>query len=62
VPSVILKEVDGPFELLGIKITPIPLVHGEMAVLGFRFGRGAYLTDFNAIPESSLKLLQGLTM
>jgi len=60
VPSVILKEVDGPFELLGIKITPIPLVHGEMTVLGFRFGRGAYLTDFNAIPESSLKLLQGL--
>jgi riboflavin kinase / FMN adenylyltransferase len=29
-------------------------------VLGFRFGRGAYLTDFNAIPESSLALLQDL--
>jgi len=60
VPSVILKEIDGPFELLGVKITPIPLVHGEMTVLGFRFGRGAYLTDFNSVPESSLALLQGL--
>jgi riboflavin kinase/FMN adenylyltransferase len=60
VPSVILKEIDGPFELLGVKITPIPLEHGEMTVLGFRFGRGAYLTDFNAIPESSLALLQDL--
>jgi len=30
----------GPFELLGVKITPIPLEHGEMEVLGFRFGRG----------------------
>jgi riboflavin kinase/FMN adenylyltransferase len=60
VPSVILKEIDGPFELLGVKITPIPLVHGEMTVLGFRFGRGAYLTDFNAIPESSVALLQDL--
>jgi phosphoribosyl 1,2-cyclic phosphate phosphodiesterase len=60
VPSVILNEIDGPFELLGVKITPIPLVHGEMTVLGFRFGRGAYLTDFNSVPESSLALLQDL--
>ena len=60
VPSVILKEIDGPFELLGVKITPIPLVHGEMTVLGFRFGRAAYLTDFNSVPESSLALLQDL--
>jgi riboflavin kinase/FMN adenylyltransferase len=60
VPSVILKEIDGPFELLGVKITPIPLVHGEMTVLGFRFGRAAYLTDYNSVPESSFALLQGL--
>jgi phosphoribosyl 1,2-cyclic phosphate phosphodiesterase len=60
VPSVALKEIDGPFELLGVKITPIPLEHGEMHVLGFRFGRAAYLTDFNAVPVSSLPLLQDL--
>ena len=60
VPSVALKEIHGPFELLGVKITPIPLEHGEMNVLGFRFGRAAYLTDFNALPETSLSLLQGL--
>jgi riboflavin kinase/FMN adenylyltransferase len=60
VPSVLLKKIEGPFELLGVKITPIPLEHGEMKVLGFRFGKGAYLTDFNAVPESSLPLLQDL--
>jgi len=60
VPSVVLKEIDGPFELLGVKITPIPLEHGEMQVLGYRFGKGAYLTDYNAVPESSLALLQDL--
>ncbi len=60
VPSVALKEINGPFELLGVKITPIPLEHGEMHVLGFRFGHAAYLTDFNAVPESSLTLLLGL--
>lgn len=60
VPSVALKEIAGPFELLGVKITPIPLEHGEMQVLGYRFGKGAYLTDYNAVPESSMALLQNL--
>src|ERR1044072_3292473 len=60
VPSVLLKEIDGPFELLGVKIIPIPLEHGDMQVLGFRFGGSAYLTDFNALPETSLPLLQDL--
>jgi riboflavin kinase/FMN adenylyltransferase len=60
VPSVLLKEINGPFELLGIKITPIPLEHGEMQVLGFRFGKAAYLTDFNVVPESSMAMLQDL--
>jgi riboflavin kinase/FMN adenylyltransferase len=31
-----------------------------MDVLGFRFGRAAYLTDFSSIPVSSLALLTGL--
>ena len=60
VPSVLLKEINGPFELLGVRITPIPLEHGEMQVFGFRFGKAAYLTDFNAVPESSLAMLEGL--
>ncbi len=60
VPSVILHEVKGPFELLGIPIIPVPLVHGEMDVLGFRFGRAAYLTDFSRLPESSAPLLEDL--
>ncbi len=50
----------GPFELLGVTITPIPLVHGDLEVLGYRFGKAAYLTDFSALPESSAALLQGL--
>src|SRR6202171_5706977 len=34
--------------------------HGDMEVLGFRFGRAAYLTDFSTIPDSSMALLEGL--
>ena len=60
IPSVKLHIVNGPFELLGVTFVPVPLLHGEMDVLGYRFGRAAYLTDFSKLPESSVGLLQGL--
>jgi phosphoribosyl 1,2-cyclic phosphate phosphodiesterase len=60
VPSVNLYDMQRPIELLGIPFIPVPLLHGEMEVLGFRFGRAAYLTDFSHIPDSSMALLQGL--
>ena len=49
-----------PFELLGLTVTPIPLMHGPLPVYGYRFGRFAYCTDCNHIPDSSLALLTGL--
>ena len=60
VPLVDLRTIDGPFELCGIKIVPVPAMHGSQPVMGFAFGRAAYLTDFSSVPESSKALLQGL--
>jgi phosphoribosyl 1,2-cyclic phosphate phosphodiesterase len=61
VPSVTLRVIDDrQFTLLGIPFTPVPLLHGEMKVLGFRFAGAAYLTDFSTIPDSSITLLEGL--
>ncbi len=60
VPSVTLHEVKGPFELMGVQFVPVPLRHGDLEVLGFRFGCAAYLTDFGAMPESSVALLEDL--
>jgi riboflavin kinase/FMN adenylyltransferase len=60
VPSVTLKLADGPTDLLGISFVPVPMQHGDMQVLGFRFGRAAYLTDFSMLPDSSMALLEGL--
>ena len=59
-PSVDLRLITGPFDLLGVPFIPVALVHGEMEVLGYRFGRAAYLTDFSKLPEASLPLLEGL--
>jgi phosphoribosyl 1,2-cyclic phosphate phosphodiesterase len=60
IPSVKLHVIKEPFDLLGVPFVAVPLLHGNMEVLGFRFGNAAYLTDFSSIPESSLALLQGL--
>lgn len=59
-PRLALHEVEGPFEVGGRTITPIPLLHGTMPVLGFRIGDFAYCTDVSLIPDSSWPLLKGL--
>ena len=41
-------------------ILPIPLLHGPMPVLGFRFGRFAYCTDCSQVPPGSMSRLRDL--
>ena len=41
-------------------IIPIRGMHGQMPVLGFRFGNIAYITDMSELPEAELEKLQGL--
>jgi phosphoribosyl 1,2-cyclic phosphate phosphodiesterase len=59
-PHLVRRFIDGPFEIAGRIWTPIPLLHGEMPVLGFRVGRIAYCTDVSKIPDSSYPLLENL--
>ena len=62
VPQIELHAVDGPFAVQGIQVRPVPVFHGELPVLGFRFGRFAYLTDCNRIPDASFALLHDLDL
>jgi phosphoribosyl 1,2-cyclic phosphate phosphodiesterase len=59
-PRVEMHTINGPFDLFGLKIVPIPANHGPTSVLGFRFGNAAYLTDFSSVAEKSKELLRGL--
>ena len=52
--------IDGPFDLWGERLIPLPVLHGNLPVLGFRFGKTAYVTDFSAIPDSTIPLIEGL--
>lgn len=59
-PELVPHVIDGPFEVNGIAVTPIPLLHGELGILGFRVGRFAYCTDCSIIPDESWPLLTDL--
>ena len=55
-----LKTIDGPIELFGAQFDPVKIMHGDAAIIGFRFGATAYLTDFSEIPEESFAQLEDL--
>ena len=59
-PHLLIRQIEGPFEIAGIQWTPVPLVHGKLPILGYRVGGLAYCTDVSVIPESSFELLRGL--
>lgn len=58
-PHVIEHE---PFKAGGVNVTPIPVVHGNMRVAGFRVGDCAYITDTNEVPEGSIEKLKGVRL
>lgn len=51
---------DAPLAIQDAEVIPVPLMHGPMPVLGYRFGRFAYCTDCNSIPAESFDRLKGL--
>jgi phosphoribosyl 1,2-cyclic phosphate phosphodiesterase len=59
-PDLRLWTIVGPFSLGRQEVVPVPVRHGPWDILGFRFGRFAYLTDCNGIPDGSLALLRDL--
>ncbi len=62
IPRVAAHELDGPVELFGVHFEPVPVRHGQLHVLGYRFGANAYVTDVSEIPPESLARLQGLDL
>lgn len=51
---------DQPFEIKGISITPIEVLHGRLPVLGFRIDNFAYITDMKTITDEEFKKLAGV--
>lgn len=51
---------DSPFEVKGVRVIPLMLMHYKLPVFGYRIGNMAYLTDVNHIAEQTFKLLSGI--
>lgn len=61
IPNLELHTLDGsPFDLFGLDVTPVPVLHGKARIYGFRFGNAAYVTDQSEIPEPSIDKLRNL--
>ena len=61
-PQLELFTIVGPFCVGGQEVVPVPILHGERPILGFRFGGFAYLTDCSRIPDESWGLLEDLDL
>ena len=61
-PLLELKTIDKntPFEIKGMPIIPIEIMHGKLPILGFRIGDFAYLTDMKTISDEEFKKLKGV--
>jgi len=60
IPELEVHEIRGTFAFRGVRVVPVPLWHGRMPVLGFRFGNFAYLTDCNRLDDEAWELVQGI--
>lgn len=62
VPAIGLHEIQaGQTITIGdIDILPMRIMHGQLPILGFRFGRFAYITDMKTIEPDQAELLRGV--
>lgn len=60
IPRLQLLEINSEsFAIGNTSITPLPVQHLNMPVLGFRIGDFSYITDANFIPNTTLDKLHG---
>jgi phosphoribosyl 1,2-cyclic phosphate phosphodiesterase len=59
-PRLELCPLDGPFYVGAIPIDYFEVRHGPQSIVGYRFGRLAYITDGKSLPEATMAKLHDL--
>lgn len=64
VPRLSFSEIKAnvPFSIGHVEITPIPVMHYKLPILGFRIGPLAYITDAKTIDTEQLGTLKGIPL
>lgn len=61
VPEITLRDIENkPFEIEGVTVHPVRLMHAQLPIFGYRIGNFAYLTDLKTIPEEEYEKLKNL--
>ena len=60
IPRLEMNRIDGAFNIFGLSIVPLVVMHGDLPILGYRFANAAYITDCSRIPEETMAELEGL--
>jgi phosphoribosyl 1,2-cyclic phosphate phosphodiesterase len=61
-PRVSLHQIieNQPQLIEGVEVMPISVWHGQLPIVGYRFGNSCYLTDVSSIDKASADWLEGL--
>ena len=62
VPQIGLNEIHAgnAFAIGDIEVLPVQVMHGQLPILGYRFGSFAYITDMKTMADDQAVLLQGV--
>lgn len=54
-----LQEITDIISFRDLKITPLPAIHGQVTVLGYRVNDVSYITDVKELPEATKERIRG---
>lgn len=59
-PQIDLHTItDKPFHIGNTEITPLPIMHYKLPILGFRIGDFSYITDAKTVTDETIELVRG---
>jgi len=61
-PRLNMKIINGTFIEQKIQVVPLPIVHKDWDILGYRIDNFAYITDCSYIPEETIYKMQNLDL
>jgi phosphoribosyl 1,2-cyclic phosphate phosphodiesterase len=61
-PRIVPHRIEGDFNLLGLDVAPLTVIHGKLPVTAYRVGEFAYVTDCNYIPDETCARLLGVDL
>lgn len=60
-PVISLNEITkDKIAVEGVEVTPLPVIHGHLTILGYRIGPLAYITDASIVPDETIEKAKGV--